>query len=173
MGSTGQQDVGDADDALAGAGGGDRSAGSSWQAGGETVERARLVSQRARERGRGCALRAERGERGVRWASGPSWAGQERRKEGAHWAEHHGSSADRAEEKGGERSGPREEGVWAGQKRGLGREIEFWAGLGFLFPILSSFLFAISNTTQSKNHLNSNSNLNSNLALKQKNNAPA
>jgi len=56
--------VGDADDALAGAGGGDRRAGSSWQAGGETVERARLVSQRARERGRGCALRAERGERG-------------------------------------------------------------------------------------------------------------
>ena len=83
------------------------------------------------------------------------------------------SAADRAEEKGGERSGPQEEGVWAGQKRGLGREIEFWAGLGFLFPILSSFLFAISNTTQSKNHLNSNSNLNSNLALKQKNNAPA
>jgi len=54
-----------------------------------------------------------------------------------------GPSADRAEEKGGERSGPREEGVWAGLKRGLGREIEFWAGLGFLFPILSSFLFAI------------------------------
>ena len=84
-----------------------------------------------------------------------------------------GPSADRAEEKGGERSGPREEGVWAGLKRGLGWEIEFWAGLGFLFPILSSFLFAISNTTQSKNHLNSNSNLNSTLALKQKNNAPA
>ena len=31
---------------------------------GESDERARLVSQRARERGRGCALRAERGERG-------------------------------------------------------------------------------------------------------------
>ena len=35
----GQRDVGDADDALAGAGGGNRRAGSSWQAGGETVER--------------------------------------------------------------------------------------------------------------------------------------
>ena len=46
---------------------------------------------------------------------------------------------------------------------------------GFRFGVCFSIsiLFAILNTTQTKHHLNSNSNLNSNLALKQKNNAPA
>jgi len=63
------------------------------------------TGQRAKRARRGATrLNGESG--GVRWASGPSWAGQEGRKEGARWAEHHRSSADRAEEKGGERSGP-------------------------------------------------------------------
>ena len=44
-------------------------------------------------------------------------------------------------------------------------------GLGFLFPTLSSFLFLspfLFQTNSNKNYLNSNSNLNSALALKQK-----
>ena len=122
---------------------------------GESDERARLVSQRARERGRGCALRAERGERGRSLGFGAwgtawlSWAGQEGREEGARWAEHHGPSADRAEEKGGERSGPpgfagpRGEGKrrWrAGPLRVLG-----WV-LGLVFLSISIFLFQTNST---------------------------
>ena len=107
-----------------------------------------------------CGLSGESG--GVRWASGPSWAGQEGREEGARWAEHHGPSADRAEEKGGERSGPpgfagpRGEGKrrWrAGPLRVLG-----WM-LGLVFPSISLFLILIQ--TQAKRiqiNLNSNSN---------------
>ena len=94
--------------------------------------------------------------------AGPSWAGQEGREEGARWAEHHGPSADRAEEKGGERSGPpgfagpRGEGKrrWrAGPLRVLG-----WM-LGLVF--LSISLFLILFQTQAKRiqiNLNSNSN---------------
>ena len=121
---------------------------------GESDERARLVSQRAREHGRGRALRAEQGERGRSlgfgaWGTtGPSWAGQEGREEGACWAEHHGPSADRAEEKGGERSGPpgfagpRGEGKrrWrAGPLRVLG-----WV-LGLVFEFWFSFSISNSN----------------------------
>ena len=94
-----------------------------------------------------CGLSGESG--GVRWASGPSWAGQKGRKEGARWAEHHGSSADRAEEKGGERSGPpgfagrRGEGKrrWrAGPLRVLG-----WV-LDLVFLSISIFLFQTNST---------------------------
>ena len=106
---------------------------------GESDERARLVSQRARERGR--ALRAERGERGRSlgfgaWGTaGPSWAGQEEREEGACWAEHHGPSADRAEKREGRGVGHR--GLLGQEGRGKGGgglgHFGFWAGSGFPF----------------------------------------
>ena len=148
MGSTGQWDVGDADDALAGAGGGDRRAGSSWQAGGRLWSGPGL-SARGRASmvvGVRCGLSGESG--GVRWAPGPSWAGQKGRKEGARWTEHHGSSADRAEEKGGKRSGPpgfagprgeRKRRWRAGPLRVLG-----WV-LGLVFEFWFSFSISNSN----------------------------
>jgi hypothetical protein len=70
---------------------------------------------------------------GVWGTAGPSWAGQKGREEGARWAERHGPSADRAEEKGGE-SGPP---GWAGWGLGLSP-----------YGVSISFFFSISNSTQ-------------------------